>query len=156
MRRVLIAILLIAILHPSAVAADAGLEIAVSAASLPRVHSDALHTIAHRRVSEYVTNRSHAPPPDTGEVLGWNRGYPWEGISPIQAIISGWLASGTHLAILLDPDYTTIGCAELVADDPLNEGIDQTHFFACLVGTPIWAEDPSLIGPFLIPNTAVH
>jgi hypothetical protein len=134
---------------PSAGLADSGLEVAVSAASLPRAHSDALHAIAHRRVVEYVTDRSHAPPADTGEVLGWNRGL----ADPIGSIVVGWLTSGTQRTILLDPDYTVIGCAELVADDPLTAGIDQTHFFACLVGTPSWADAAP---PAALPNTATE
>jgi hypothetical protein len=77
----------------------------------------------------------------TAEVLAYNQGFS----DPVSKAISQWQGSPTHAAILSDPSYTRIGCAEYVTDG--------THWFACvLAGNPVVAQPVQTPVPAQVPT----
>jgi hypothetical protein len=115
--------ILLALVRPSPVLSDSGLTALVNAAYLPRTEDPAMHEIAHQRAVEIASDWSHNGMRDgTAEVLAYNQGFS----DPVSKAISQWQGSPTHAAILSDPSYTRIGCAEYVTSD-------GTHWFACVL-----------------------
>jgi hypothetical protein len=151
---------LLALVRPSPVLSDSGLTALVNAAYLPRTEDALMHDIAHQRAVEIASDWSHNGMRDgTAEVLAYNQGF----ADPVSKAISQWQGSPTHAAILSDPSYTRIGCAEHVTSD-------GTHWFACvLAAEPVGAArtpNPTPVGstptsgattpaPVLLPNTAM-
>lgn len=130
--------LVLAIVQP--IRGDVALEAAVAAATgITRVESAELHDRAHARAVQIVTDFNHCCLVwGEGEIIGWNRGY----ADPIANVIEGWTNSPSHWAVMTNRDYTQIGCAEYVADEPTNPGVDETHYFVCLFRAP-QLQDPS-------------
>jgi hypothetical protein len=143
--------LVLGLLLPAPVAADADLEAAVaSATGIVRTHDAELHQRAHQRVLQIVTDFDHCCLSEgEAEVVGWNAGFS----DPVVTMVTGWLGSADHRDIIVDPAYTRIGCAETVAAD--------RHWFACVLSvgqedvpdsqTPV--PDPQT--PGTLPNTAI-
>lgn len=101
----------IALLRPSPVLSDVDLTQAVNSAFLPRAEDPALHDLAHLRALEASVNFAH-----TGccaEVLAWNSGFP----DPVGTVISQWMGSPAHAALLSDPSFTSIGCGAVTTSD---------------------------------------
>ena len=127
---VLLALLLALI--PTSAGADSGLTDSLAAAYFPRTVDSQLHDLAHKRATEIVTDYEHRYLSELndghwagwGEVIGWNTGY----ADPVAAIVSGWRNSPPHNAILSDPSYTAIGCAEAISG--------AAHYFACVLAAP--------------------
>jgi hypothetical protein len=104
--------------------ADGGLTDAVASAYFVRTVDAQLHEIAHARAAEIAAagTLSHDGGRDgTAEVLAWNRGME----DPVSRVVSLWLSSSGHNAILSDRSYGRIGCAEKVVGD--------VHWFACVL-----------------------
>jgi hypothetical protein len=155
MKRLALVVLLLLI--PSPVLSDVTLTALVNQTWLTRTEDASLHDIAHQRAVEIASDWSHnGMRAGTAEVLAYNSGY----ADSISKAISQWLGSPTHDAILSDPSYTRIGCAEYVTPD-------GTHWFACvLAAEPVGAArtpNPTPVGstptsgatppPVLLPNT---
>lgn len=105
------------------------------ATGITRAVSTSLADRAEDRVLQIATDFSHCCVAyGEGEVLGWNRGKQ----DPEPSIVEGWMQSPGHRAILTNPDYHSIGCAELVTDDD--------HWFVCILS----------VGGGTIPNTAMR
>jgi hypothetical protein len=156
-RRAILGLMLIGnLLFPTPVIADAGLEAAVAEATgIVRTHDAALHERAHQRVLEIVADFAHGDlSVGEAEVVGLNRGY----ADPVARMVFDWLESPDHSPILRDPDYTRIGCAQTVADDPRKAGEDVTHWFVCLfsVGSTAPSPTPASPVPGTLPNTAME
>jgi hypothetical protein len=121
--------ILLALVRPSPVLSDGTLTALVNQAWLTRTEDAAMHEIAHQRAVEIASDWSHNGMRDgTAEVLAYNQGFS----DPVAKAISQWAGSPTHAAILSDPSYTRIGCAEHVTDG--------THWFACVLARPIPTE----------------
>lgn len=103
------------------------LALLITMTGVSRIEDPALVQIAGERVIEIQSVFSHeAMRQDTAEVLGWNRGYE----DPVARIVAQWQGSPTHLALLVDPFYTRIGCAVDLGDDQI------TYYFACVLASP--------------------
>jgi hypothetical protein len=112
----------LALLKPQPVLSDGTLTALVNSTYVQRTEDASLHDIAHQRAVEIASDWSHNGMRDgTAEVLAYNSGF----ADPIAKAISQWAGSPTHAAILSDPSYTRIGCAEHVTDG--------THWFACVL-----------------------
>jgi hypothetical protein len=147
-RRAIVLALVLGLLLPAPVAADADLEAVVASATIARSHDAALHERAHQRVLQIVTDFDHCClSAGEAEVVGWNAGFS----DPLSAMVDGWLRSADHRDIIVDPDYTRIGCAETVADG--------RHWFACVLSvgpTPVSpTSTPAPTVPGALPNTAM-
>jgi hypothetical protein len=153
MRKVLLGIvLLLATAAPTH--ADTGLTDAVAAAFLTRTVDAGLHAIAHERVGELAAcgclEHDNARP-GTAEVIAYNEGF----ADPVARVVIRWGASAGHSAILSDPGYGRIGCAELVAGG--------RHWFACVLASgPLPAQPATgtvtMTGPapvLALPDTAM-
>jgi hypothetical protein len=121
---------------------DIGLTDAVAAAYFPRTVDEGLHSIAHQRVAEMsacgcIDHDGRRP--GTAEVLGWNVGV----ADPVAHVVSQWIGSPTHHAILADHAMGRIGCAEGVASG--------THWFACVLATGPLPAQPIMV----LPDTAI-
>jgi hypothetical protein len=141
--RLLIGLVLVVLLT-SPVRADSSLTAAIAAAYLPRFEDAGLHSIAHERVIEisacddcFTHDLMRA---GTAEVLGFNAGM----TDPVTAIIGQWTASPGHHAILSDPGWGRIGCAEVVADG--------AHYFACVLASGPLPARPSISPANLPPD----
>jgi hypothetical protein len=151
MTRAIVLALVLGLLLPAPVAADADLEAAVASATIFRAHDAALHERAHQRVLQIVTDFDHCClSAGEAEVVGWNAGFS----DPLSAMVAGWLRSADHRDIIVDPDYTRIGCAETVADG--------RHWFACVLSvgstlapTSAPTSPPAPSVPGALPNTAI-
>jgi hypothetical protein len=148
MRRTIVLALVLGLLLPAPVAADADLEAAVASATIFRSHDAALHERAHQRVLQIVTDFDHCClSAGEAEVVGWNAGFD----DPVTAMVDGWLRSADHRDIIVDPDYTRIGCAETVADG--------RHWFACVLSVgnvpDSQTPEPDPQTPGALPNTAM-
>lgn len=143
-------VLLLVLVHPAK--ADTGLTQLINAAYLPRTEDAELHEIAHQRAMEIASDFSHeGMRSGTAEVLALNEGY----ADPIAHVLSQWQGSPDHDAILSDPSYTRIGCAEF---------IDGTvHYFACVLAAnasqptsapPNVTNPPESSTSPVLPNTA--
>jgi hypothetical protein len=156
MRRIVLVVLLLLI--PSPVLSDGTLTALVNQAWLTRTEDASLHDIAHQRAVEIASDWSHnGQRPGTAEVLAYNQGF----ADPASKAIEQWASSPTHAAILADPQWTRIGCAEYVTGN--------ISWFACvLAGEPVEAArtpNPTPVGaiptagatptpaPVLLPNT---
>jgi hypothetical protein len=114
--------ILLALVRPSPVISDSGLTALVNSTYVQRTEDAVMHDIAHQRAVEIASDWSHNGMRDgTAEVLAYNSGF----ADPIAKAISQWQGSPSHAAILSDPSYTRIGCAEHVTDG--------THWFACVL-----------------------
>jgi hypothetical protein len=102
----------IALLRPSPVLSDVDLTQAVNSAFLARAEDPALHDLAHQRALEASVNFSHVGATMT-EVLAWNQGM----ADPVSTVITQWLESPAHLAILSDPRFDRIGCGSVTTSD---------------------------------------
>ena len=102
----------IALLKPQPVLSDSDLTAAVNAAFLPRTEDPALHELAHQRALEASVNFSHTGA-TTAEVLAYNSGFS----DPIATVISQWIGSPAHAALLSDPSFTSIGCGAVTTPD---------------------------------------
>jgi hypothetical protein len=129
----------------SSVLSDPTLTSLVNAAYLPRTEDAELHDIAHQRAVEIASDWSHNGMRDgTAEVLAYNSGF----ADPISKAIDQWQGSPTHAAILSDPSYIRIGCAEYVTSD-------GTHWFACvLAGNPVVAQPVQTPASAQVPTPA--
>lgn len=159
MRRVaaaVAALLLLFTVVPSgpSVRADTGLTAAIAARWFPRYDDDDLHVIAHGRVEtladcDCLTHEGMAA--GTAEVIAYNINVD----DPIATVVRQWAESAGHNAILSNPSYGRIGCAELVSGG--------THWFACVLTAgalppqpaPAPPASPPPQGGFLLPNTAI-
>jgi hypothetical protein len=120
--------ILLALVRPSPVLSDGTLTALVNQAWLTRTEDPEMHEIAHQRAVEIASDWSHNGMRDgTAEVLAYNQGFS----DPVSKAISQWQGSPTHAAILSDPSYTRIGCAEYVTSD-------GTHWFACVLS---WGQE---------------
>lgn len=144
MPRLLIGLVLV-ILLTSPVRADSSLTAAIAAAYLPRFEDAGLHAIAHERVIEisacddcFTHDLMRA---GTAEVLGFNAGL----TDPVTAIIGQWTGSPGHDAILSDPRWGRIGCAEVVAGG--------AHYFACVLASGPLPAPPPISPPISPPNS---
>ena len=111
MRRVAVALALAGawLLAPISAYSDTDLTSLVDQTFLARTEDASLHDIAHQRAMEISTDFSHAGiRPGTAEVLAYN------GLGAGRAV-EQWLGSPDHAAILLDPQWTLIGCGSHVA-----------------------------------------
>jgi len=122
--RLLIGLLLV-VFVTSPVRADSDLTTTIAAVYMPRFEDAGLHAIAHERVIE-VSACDGCLTHDlmragTAEVLGFNAGM----TDPVSAVIGQWTGSPDHDAILSDPRWGRIGCAERT--------VDGDHFFACVL-----------------------
>lgn len=153
MLRLLIGLALVASLA-SPVRADSSLTAAVAAASLSRFEDAGLHAIAHERVTE-ISACAGCLTHDlmragTAELLGVNAGI----ADPIAAVIGQWTGSPDHAAILVDPRWGRIGCAERT--------VGGEHYFACVLAagplpastqpTAPTADAPAVV---VLPDTAM-
>ena len=152
MLRLLIGLALVASLT-SPVRADSSLAAAVAAAYLPRFEDAGLHAIAHERVTE-ISACAGCLTHDlmragTAEVLGFNAGI----ADPVAAVVGQWTGSPDHAAILADPRWGRIGCAERV--------VGGEHYFACVLAAgplpapvqpAVSSQAPAVI---LLPDTAM-
>ena len=89
--------------NPKPVLSDPDLTALVGSTFLPRTESAELHSIAHRRVVEIQSDFSHNGATTT-EVIAWNT-------VSMERLVSQWVESPPHAAILLDPSLNLIGCA---------------------------------------------
>ena len=147
---------IISIAKPQPVLSDSDLTQAVNASFIPRTEDPELHDLAHQRALEASVNFSHDGS-TTAEVLAFNSGF----ADPIATVISQWLGSPAHAAILMDPTYTTIGCGSVTTSD-------GRYFAACLLAPgPSLPTNPTptsspLVVPaatppvVVIPNTALE
>lgn len=78
-----------------------------------------------------------------GETIAWNT------TGDLAWMVAGWLASPGHAAVLLNPDYTRIGCATA----HLLIAIPGVTGSAGWYGVCIFS---ALAGPVTIPNTAMR
>jgi hypothetical protein len=109
-----------------------------------------LHSIAHQRVAELAACaclEHDGMRSGTAEVIAYNEGFS----DSIGRAVSGWQHSASHNALLSDPTYGRIGCAEVVS-----EGV---HWFACVLAKGALPPQPAPAPPVgaapLLPNTAV-
>jgi hypothetical protein len=125
--------IMLALLRPQPVLSDETLTSLVNAAYGARTEDAEMHDIAHQRAVEIASDWSHnGMRPGTAEVLAYNSGF----ADPVSKAVSQWQGSPAHHAILSDPSYTRIGCAEYVTDG--------THWFACVLATSVATEpEPS-------------
>lgn len=110
----------IALLRPQPVLSDSDLTQAVSAAFLPRTEDPALHELAHQRALQASLDFSHTGA-TTAEVLAYNSGF----ADPIATVISQWLGSPAHAALLSDPSFDLLGCGAVT--------VNGTYYAACLL-----------------------
>ena len=119
---------------PASTRADPTFEAAVSAVTIPHTFDARLHDIAHQRAVEIVTDFSHAGMrPGTAEVLAWSSGKP----DPLGWVVTAWLNSPVHRAVLTDSSYELMGCATYSV-------ADATYAACVLSAAPIY--EPGLAG----------
>jgi hypothetical protein len=138
-RAILAALLLLLI--PGSVLSDSDLTQAVNAAFLPRTEDPALHELAHQRALQASLDFSHTGA-TTAEVLAYNSGS----ADPIATVISQWLGSPAHAALLSDPSFTSIGCGAVT--------VNGTYYAACLLSRGPAAIVPPAEMPYHPPATA--
>ena len=119
----------LAFIRPSPVLSDSDLTQAVNAAFIPRTEDPALHELAHQRALQASVDFSHTGA-TTAEVLAYNSGF----ADPIATVISQWLGSPAHAALLSDPSFTSIGCGAVTTSD-------GTYYAACLLGVSVSITD---------------
>ena len=141
-------VLLLFLLSPVAVRADDGLTSAIANAYFPRMVDANLHAIAHQRVAELAACDclDHSGMRSgTAEVIAYNMGMP----NPVGEVVSQWIGSPSHNALLSDQSYGKIGCAEVVSGG--------THWFACVLAKgPLPAPVAAAAAPVAaLPNTAL-
>lgn len=149
MPRLLIGVVLVALLT-GPVRADSSLTATIAAAYLPRFEDAGLHAIAHERVVE-ISACDGCLTHDlmragTAEVLGSNAGM----TDPISAVIGQWSGSPDHDAILSDPRWGRIGCADQM--------VGGVHYFACVLAAgplPVSPASPTDLPAVLLPDTAM-
>ena len=127
---------------PGPVDGDIGLTDAVAAAYFPRTVDEGLHAIAHQRAAEISACGclDHGGKrPGTAEVLAWNVRV----ADPVGHVVSQWIGSPTHNAILSDRALGRIGCAEVIASG--------THWFACVLAAGPLPAQPVMV----LPDTAL-
>lgn len=126
---------------------DIGVTDAVAAAYFPRTVDEGLHAIAHQRVAEMSACGclDHGGMrPATAEVLGWNIRV----ADPVGNVVSRWIDSPAHHAILADRGLGRIGCAEGIASG--------THWFACVLASGPLPAQPAAAQPVMVlPDTAL-
>ena len=126
---------------------DIGLTDSVAAAYFPRTGDEGLHAIAHQRVAEMSACGclDHGGRrPGTAEVLAWNVRV----ANPVGHVVSQWIGSPTHNAILSDRALGRIGCAEGIASG--------THWFACVLAAGPLPAQPAAVQPVMVlPDTAL-
>jgi hypothetical protein len=128
--------ILLALVRPSPVISDSGLTALVNSTYVHRTEDASLHDIAHQRAVEIASDWSHnGMRAGTAEVLAYNSGF----ADPVSKAIDQWAGSPSHAAILSDPSYTRIGCAERVTDG--------THWFACVLAGPSPSEPVRVEAP---------
>lgn len=126
---------------------DIGLTDAVASAYFPRTVDEGLHVIAHQRVAEMgacgcLDHGGRRP--GTAEVLAWNVRV----ADPVGHVVSQWIGSPTHNAILSDRALGRIGCAEGIASG--------THWFACVLAAGPLPAQPAAVQPVMVlPDTAL-
>lgn len=118
----------IALLRPQPVLSDSDLTQAVNAAFLPRTEDPALHELAHQRALQASLDFSHTGA-TTAEVLAYNSGF----ADPIATVISQWLGSPAHAALLSDPSFDLLGCGSVT--------VNGTYYAACLMGVSVSITD---------------
>ncbi len=147
----------IALLRPQPVLSDSDLTQAVNATFLPRTEDPALHELAHQRALQASVDFSHTGA-TTAEVLAYNSGF----ADPIATVISQWLGSPAHAALLSDPSFDRIGCGSAT--------VNGTYYAACLLSRgpaaivpPAEVHPPATVPappvgtePALLPNTAMR
>ena len=119
----------IALLRPQPVLSDSDLTQAVNAAFIPRAEDPALHELAHQRALQASLDFSHVGA-TTAEVLAYNSGF----ADPIATVISQWLGSPAHAALLSDPSFDLLGCGAVTTSD-------GTYYAACLLGVSVSITD---------------
>jgi hypothetical protein len=130
----------LALLKPQPVLSDSGLTALVNSTYVQRTEDASLHDIAHQRAVEIASDWSHNGMRDgTAEVLAYNQGF----ADPVSKAIEQWAGSPAHAAILSDPNYTRIGCAEYVTG--------ETHWFACVIAGPVVQAEPVPANPVVPP-----
>lgn len=129
--------------------AAASLESEVAQATgIERTVNATLQARALERAHAIVTDFSHDVKYPFAEVIGWYRNVS----DPVSTVVDGWMGSQEHRDILTSREFVTIGCAQLVADDPAEPGVDETHYFVCILGRAVPASDP--FAPPAIPSAA--
>ena len=93
--------------------ASTSLEARIAAATgIPRTVDAALQTRAAVRAVQIQSDFSHCCLAyGEAEIIAWNAGQS----DPVGYIVSQWLTSPSHAAVLLDPYYVRIGCAVAVS-----------------------------------------
>ncbi|HYI65775.1 MAG TPA: hypothetical protein VEW95_02510 [Candidatus Limnocylindrales bacterium] len=129
------------------VRADGGLTDAVASAYFPRTVDDGLHAIAHQRVTEISACECLAHDgrrAGTAEVLAWNVRI----ANPVGHVVSQWINSPGHDAILSDRSLGRIGCAEGI--------VAEVHWFACVLASgPLPAQAEAMQPVMVLPDTAL-
>ena len=93
--------------------------------------------------------RQRSAPADASTMAGSGPAPPkcWRGMSgsadPVGHVVSQWIGSPTHNAILSDRALGRIGCAEVIASG--------THWFACVLAAGPLPAQPVMV----LPDTAL-
>jgi uncharacterized protein YkwD len=129
----------------------------------PVVRSDALEVAAQRHAYDMVTRRYFAHVSPTGGtvdkrarragylsapcwVLGEDLGWAPPSVASAQAVVSAWMESPTHRAVILDPEFGEMGIG-LAGRAPTADGAGATFVLEfgamqCAAGTPRSAATP--------------
>jgi hypothetical protein len=138
MRR-LLPLLLLVLLSSSPAVAGTSLESRIQTATgIVRAVDTGLQARAQQRAVEIQTNFGHCClNGNEAEVIAWNAGF----ADPLAQLVSAWLASPEHSAILRDPAYRSIGCATALAG--------TRTYGVCILAAVV-------APPAVIPNTAME
>jgi hypothetical protein len=148
--RLVLLLLLGMLVSSSPVTAVTSLESRIQTATgIVRVVDAALQARAQVRAVEIQTNFAHCClSQHEAEVIAWN-GEP----DPIAYLVTQWLNSPAHAAILRDPSYRSIGCAMATGTRLDNLGLT---YGVCILSAAVAAPNVPPAPPATIPDTAME
>jgi hypothetical protein len=141
----LLPLILLLLLSASPTVAAVSLESRIQTATgIVRSVDAALQARAQVRAVQIQTNFAHCClSQHEAEIIAWN-GEP----DPVGYLVSQWLGSPAHAAILRDPVYRVIGCATATGTRLDNLGLTY--------GVCILSAAPNVPPPATIPDTAME